>query len=225
MINKQAKRKVDKRWKIYSLSIYAATITLLVCVLVFWRTYSSQSNMQQDVPNNIEYLKWKNANIKNYTFLLNSDCSHHDAKNMRVEVRNGLRVWPRDNTFPSPERKYKYPTIEQLFSFIERAKKTADYHRVYYHDLGFPQYASINWNEEIFDNLCGFSVEQFRILNGIGPIPSLHTRTRIKEPRFVPPELAMYENCCSLGPLRTREERDKHLKQYALPKSEVTDKF
>lgn len=198
----------------------------MVLIILCWSAYGFVTHTKNDTPNTLEYLKWESTNIKNYSFLLNSSCPNHNAKNLRIEVRNRQKVWPRDEIFSTIEAYTNYPNIEQLFSLIDKAKKTADYHKVYYHNLGFPQYASIDWNEEIIDEECGFIVEQFRILNGVGPIPSLHTKARIKEPRFVLPEDAyLFENCCSLGPLRTREERDEYLKKYALPKSVVTDSF
>jgi hypothetical protein len=164
MKTKLSKRPNLKGRSIYISLVLCATVVIVTAVYGFGVATFFQGAAKTSLAENSKYLDWRALNVKHYSFLLDSSCSNHNAKNLRIEVRDGKTVWPRDEN---------YPSMDELFQLIDSAKQKADQVTVYYHDLGFPRYASINWNEQYFDFGCGFTIEQFRVLNGIGPIPTL----------------------------------------------------
>ncbi|GAA0859510.1 hypothetical protein GCM10009114_33230 [Aliiglaciecola litoralis] len=151
---------------------------------------------------------WKSKQLKHYSFLLDSTC--HDAKNLRVEVRDNIQVWPKTQS---------YPTIEELFQFIEKAKVKADYVADHYDPQGFPRFVRINWNKDYFDFMCGFDVTNVQKLSGLIPLPTIQTRVRVKEPRFRDPDMFPYDLSFSLGRLYSQEEIKEQAKSYARPES------
>lgn len=200
----------------YSATIIFTILSFIGAVYIYWTFAGFHNSANSLEVNQPQYSKWKNAQIEHYSFLLDSSCPNHNAQNLRIEVREGKRVWPRANN---------YPTIDQLFQTIEVARQSADYYKAYYHPIGFPRYASINWTSNVYDDGCGFIVSQFKVLSGSGPIPSVLQKRRIREPRFSPPEFSYGGISNSLGEIWTKEEREQWAKQHVLPESILEDSF
>ena len=199
---------------IYTIPVVASVVLLATALILLFENDEFLKTKSLGVSSEVEYKTWAEANHQNYSFILNSSC--HNAYYTLIEVRDGRVVYPKRPDYP-------YPTIEQLFQLIEKGKTKADSFSAYYHPLGFPQYVNINWDEDIYDFGCGFDLKDFRILDGIGPVPSVHYKKRNKEKRFDPPGMPVIDD--SVIELWTKEERETWAKKYTHPGSLVETNF
>lgn len=199
---------------IYTIPVVASLVLLATALILLFENDELIQTKSMEISSEVEYKTWTEANHQNYSFLLNSSC--HSAYDTLIEVRDGEVVYPK-----GPD--YQYPTIEQLFQLIEKGKSKADSFSAYYHSLGFPQYVNINWEEDIYDFACGFDLRDFRILGGLGPVPSVNYKKRIKEKRFVPPGMLELEDY--VNEIWTKEEREAWAKKYIHPGSQDETNF
>lgn len=212
------KRKLTRHFHSYSLQIIvivlASSVLFFGALFADWIMLIKANEKTEYLSQTPSFKIWKSKQLNHYSYLLDSDCLN--AKNLRIEVRDNVQVWPRTGD---------YPTIDDLFQFLDNASAKADYLDAYYHPIGYPHHATIVWDENAFDLLCGFRVSQFQALSGIGLIPTLNAKQRIKEPRFWPPGMLGFDprELDDLGyGLPIKEEFQKLTKKNVLPKS-VTD--
>lgn len=196
----------------------AVAFLVLLSLLSEWMMQSTEKPKVKYSSTTANFQKWQTKQFKNYSYLLNSTC--HNAKKLRIEIRNNIQVWPTNEEFP---------TIEELFAFADYAKDKADHANIHFHPEGYPRWANINWNEDYFDYGCGFRLTQLTELTGIGQIPSIDYKRRIFEPRYYPQEwlpkgVSWSEFLSnSYGKLWTKEERENMAKQNIQPASPSHD--
>lgn len=110
--------------------------------------------------------RWVDSGISNYAYTLRRGCFclPEFVGPVRIVVENGQVV---SRTLVSTSEEPlgdadRWPAIEGLFAYIERATREADETTVRYHpDLGYPVEINVDWIREAVDDEESVSVESF----------------------------------------------------------------
>ena len=110
---------------------------------------------------------WTRQNIPNYRFQLRQSCFCHDSGTpFEIRVQNGVVVEVKDVSTGEPVSPSQFsfsPTIESLFDKIQNAVERPAYSLQVTYDstYGFPNSASIDYDEHAVDEEYGFEVSAF----------------------------------------------------------------
>ena len=110
--------------------------------------------------------RWRDANVGAYVYTLQRSCfcAPESIGPVEISVVDG-RVVQRVHT--SPELTVqggddRWPAIEGLFDYVDRALREADEITVRYHpDLGYPVEVSVDWIREAVDDEESLTIQSF----------------------------------------------------------------
>ena len=137
-----------------SKNVWAVIFSLgisIVLVLSFWG-FSHWSNHAETVDTLDKHIiQWNNLALKNYKFVATEACMLVGTNEIKVEDGKPVLVHGK-----------KMVTIDGVFKRAKEAILTAHRLTIEYHPLyGFPQTIEVDWNGQVTDDECSYSITGF----------------------------------------------------------------
>ena len=140
-----------------------SVLGLIVNACLVSGTFAGNDSAQTQQQLNDSQKRWASKGTRDYQYTFNWGCfcpPEHN-KSVIISVRNGVlaSIKYADGSGPVDKTKYaRYRTIEGLFEFIQDAinKKAYKIEVSYDANLGYPTFASIDYNEKVSDEEMSF---------------------------------------------------------------------
>lgn len=140
-----------------SRNVYSVIFTLgmsIVLTISFWgfNHWSNHAETVEKVDSQI--IHWKEFDLKDYSFVAADACMFVGYNKMQVEGGK-----------PELVDGQHLVTIDERFKLAKEAILTADKLHIEYHPLyGFPINIQVDWNEQVIDDECSYSITEFKPL-------------------------------------------------------------
>lgn len=128
--------------------------TSIVLVVSFWGFSHWSVHAETIEKLEKQFNHWQGVDVKNYTFVATDACML--AGRNKIKVVAGV---------PELIDGKKIITIDERFKLAKEAIQTAYKLQIEYHPLyGFPQNIEVDWNEQLTDDECSYSITAFEPL-------------------------------------------------------------